>query len=112
MELHQYTLNDSLFGSLAVYFVEQLYGVDALNQGGTQAQELAHFVGLQMADEVPAELFAAELRNLLGKLLNATFAKEALTGLGGLAQGFDRVELRDGNELNARRQIAADGVET
>jgi hypothetical protein len=44
------------------------------------ANDLAHLVGLQMADEVPADI-VWELWLLGQELLHAAFAEEALAGI-------------------------------
>ena len=60
---------------------------------GTQAQKLAHFVGLQMADKVPP-YFSGESRHFLCELLHTALAEADLAGGISLGNHFSRMELR------------------
>ena len=93
MELHEHTGCEALPLSFGVDGAQQALGVDTLDHGGTQAQKLAHFVGLQMADKVPAD-FNGENRHFLCELLHTALAEAGLAGGISLGNHFSRMELR------------------
>ena len=63
-------------------------------------RDKARFIGLQVADEVPAEVVMAAILYLFHALLDEVFAEIPLTGRRGLQNGLNRLFLADGEEAD------------
>ena len=99
MKLHEHFCYNTGTVCLVVNTFEKVDGVDALDKG-SPADDLTHFVGLEMANEMPSDVVGHE-RNLSGQLLSAALAENALSGTVGLAKRIDGMEFGDGDKLGA-----------
>ncbi len=77
------------FLTLLTDFCQEFVRVNSMDETDERG-DVFDFVGLQMADKVPTDVFG-ELFVFLAQLLHVTFAKNALTGIVCLHNGFSRV---------------------
>ena len=68
------------------------------------ADELADLIGLEMTDKMPPDVIG-ELRDLGEEFLDTAFAETALTGIVGLADSLNGVELRDSHKADTLREL-------
>ena len=112
VELEEHTAHYAGARRFVVDEAQETLGIDALNQGHlTRLDEAAHLVGLQVADEVPADV-GREFLHLGLEFLSAAFAEEALPGVVSLADGFGRVEFAHGDQLHSLGESGAYIVES
>ena len=76
--------------------LDQPRAVDRLDQRD-ERRDVLHLVGLKMTYHVPLDILGQHFV-FCPQLLRAALAEEALPGVVGLPDGFDRVGLRDGDE--------------
>lgn len=69
-------------------------------KGLTKGKDPADFVGLEMADEVPAELWRKQ-RDFLKAFLNPALAKKPLTGLASGLQAFRGKSFADSQQFHS-----------
>ena len=91
MELKQHVDGAVDAGGLFLNEFEQADTVNALDDTHV-GHDSAHFVLLQVADEVPTDI-AGQLWSFGDKLLGAILAEEPLSGVIGLLQSLDWMEL-------------------
>lgn len=99
VKLHQDSGGHAGTPGLAVDYFEQMLCVDALYKR-YPPHELTHFVGLQMADEMPFYI-GRKLLLFLQQFLHSAFAKPTLPGGICLFDGLGRMKLRHCHQFHS-----------
>ena len=90
MHLEQDILNNAQLGSFVIDSLEQVLRVHGLDEVRPQFEQVAHFVGLQMSDEVPMDV-RRQLVHFGFEFLHTALAEMAFSGFVRFAYGFDRM---------------------
>ena len=90
MQFQEHTHGLRVEESPSVYGIQQTDRIDRLDHVGIWKDKF-EFVGLEMADEMPLDI-RGHLRDFGGKFLGTALGKDALAGIIGLHQAFDRME--------------------
>ena len=104
MGLHEHAAYYAGALRLGVDKAQQAQAVYALYEGcAAGADELAHLVGLQVSDEVPANV-GRQSRGFVEELLHTAFAESPLAGVVGLGYGLGGMEFRNRHEAHSLRK--------
>ena len=86
--------------------IQQVQAVHGFHQRRVRKDQL-ELVGLQVPEEMPLQAEVRKFRDLLFELLRTVLAEDALPGVIGLPDGFDRVEFGNCHQFHFRWQFPA-----
>ena len=106
MHLEQDILNNAQLGGFVINGLQQMLGVHGLDEVRPQFEQVAHFVGLQMSDEVPMDV-RRQLVHFGFEFLHTALAEMAFAGFVRFAYGFDRMIFAYAYERHTRGDMRA-----
>ena len=106
MHFEQHVLHEALFGGFVIDGLQQSYGVHGLDEVGTHLQQVPHFIGLQMSDEMPMDI-SRQGRYFLLQFLYTALTEVPFSRLIRFTNRLYGVKLTHAHECHARGYLCA-----
>ena len=109
VQFEQHVLDDALLGCFLLDGLQQTHGVHRLNQVRTQSDEVPHFVGLQVSDEMPVYIVGQQ-RLFALQFLHPAFTKVPFSRFIRFAYRFHGLKLTHAHQRHLSRYMRTDGL--